>query len=535
MRGLRNPANRAVEFYSSKLWPGMLPNALPIVAENQRIIKPIQLVWKWSNFGQTKQRAARWLGLFGELFIKVAERGPDLPAPTPEMYSTEYQIDNDIPGRPGVPGAAVAASDFAAVEVDNADAVLDGPPDAAQERRVFFQVLDPRTVTEFTVDERGVITYIRLDVMREVRQGSVVRQTWWTEVWTRDAIRIWEHEKGYDYELSRLGVPNIRNDQNNLGFVPIVYAPLRDVGDERGMGCFTHAIDKIDEVNRQATRLHQMLFRYNRPIWALEANMMDPTGRPLPAPRIGANAADENTMVDFGGDPLVRLPGMSKLTTMIPPVDYNAALTIMNAQIAELEHELPEIRYYRLTEIGGGQSGIALRYMLSDALDRITEARGNAYAALARANQIALTMGQTAGLKPFQRIGTYNNGDFEHDFIERAVIPPSPLEEAQMMQLYTASQVPMKIAAKRIGWSAGEIAEMEKERDAEDARSTKKTVDNALALQQIAPKEPEGEEGGTRQQGTNAEGRAPRPVAAAPDARAGGNDATPKPRTDGRG
>ena len=51
MRGLRNPAFRVVEFYVAALWPGQLPDCLPIETKNDRIVEPIQQVWTWSNWG----------------------------------------------------------------------------------------------------------------------------------------------------------------------------------------------------------------------------------------------------------------------------------------------------------------------------------------------------------------------------------------------------------------------------------------------------------------------------------------------------
>src|SRR5688572_22777452 len=71
LKPIKNPAYRVVEFYPSHLWPGTLPDALPIVAKKKAIVKPIQQVWTWSNWGAKKQVAARHLALYGDLFIKV--------------------------------------------------------------------------------------------------------------------------------------------------------------------------------------------------------------------------------------------------------------------------------------------------------------------------------------------------------------------------------------------------------------------------------------------------------------------------------
>ena len=67
MRPLRNPAFRVVEFYAAKLWPGNLPDALPIVTDNPAIIDAIHQVWAWSNWGSEKQAAARWFATFGDM------------------------------------------------------------------------------------------------------------------------------------------------------------------------------------------------------------------------------------------------------------------------------------------------------------------------------------------------------------------------------------------------------------------------------------------------------------------------------------
>lgn len=122
MMGLRNPAHRVVEFYVAKLWPGMLPDALPIVTTNAKIIEPIQQIWRWSNFGAQKQVFTRWFATFGDGFLKVASRN-------------------------GSNGKA---------------------------DQVYFQNIKPEHVTDIKTDERGFITYVRIDIpLRSVRDGSL--------------------------------------------------------------------------------------------------------------------------------------------------------------------------------------------------------------------------------------------------------------------------------------------------------------------------------------------------------------------------
>lgn len=402
MKALRNPAYRVVQFYVAKLWPGQLPRALPIEAAKSEIIQPIHQVWEWSNWDARKQVAVKWLAIYGDLFVKVVQR--------------------------------------------------------EDKSRVFFQLIEPKYVSDFDTDERGFLTYIRIDTPQNRRERDRLISFTHTEVWDKEQLRIWEHEKGA-VDIRELGTPKQSVPLKALGinFVPVVHIKLRDIGEDRGVGAFTHALDKIDEANILATRLHQMVFRYNKPLWALAANQVDAMGRPLPAPRVaGAEQGADSDTFDFGDDRLVRLPGNSSLQSMVPNINYAAALEILNAHMIELEKDMPELAYYRLRDMGN-ISGRAARMLLSDATDLLLEARGNAEAGLARADAMALTIGANAGL--FSGIGSYEAGDFGHSFIERPVIaiPKSEeaagqLQEAQAALLWQQLGVSLPTVQERMGF-----------------------------------------------------------------------------------
>ena len=419
MKPLRNPANRVVEFHVAKLWPGALPDALPILTENERILDPIQKIWAWSNWGSQKQVAARWYANLGDWFAKV-------------------------------------------VRHTNDQGVVD---------QVYFQQIKPQHVTDFEEDNRGHITEIRLDYSIDKAENGKTFTRMYTEHWDKKAglYRTWEHVLDENSSLSSLGEPTTQQTLAELGidFVPFGHAKFRDVGEKRGLGAYVHALDKIDEVNRQATRLHQMLFRYNKAIWALEANAQDSTGRPLPPPRVSGSTGpnNEGSTLELGDDALISLPGMSKLVSMVPDINYDAALKILQDQMRELEYDLPEMAYYRVREAGGQLSGRAVRLMLSDAIDRAIEARTNAETVLAQVNKMALPVGANAGL--FPNIGTYENGDFEHSFRARPVIEQSEFEAAETMRSETQAGVPVVTSARRAGWSDAEIKQMAEDRAAE--------------------------------------------------------------------
>jgi hypothetical protein len=310
-----------------------------------------------------------------------------------------------------------------------------------------------------------VIEYIRLDVPQAIRQGDRIVQLTHTEVWTGESYRLWRHDKHSErdhVELEDLGSPEAELPLTAFGldFIPIVHIPFQDVGTIRGAGAVTHALDKIDEVNRQATRLHAMLFRSNRSLWAVTAAAMDANGRPMAPPRIGTpdptrtdNAA--NDTLTIGDDTMLRLPSGWDIRSLVPDIKYAEALAILNAMMDELETDLPEMAFYKIRSMNQRNlSGVALRLLLSDAVARVTEARGNAEAGLARADAMALTIGSNAGL--FGDIGTYDNGDFAHTFHERAIIELGADEEAASVML-TLPLVGQREALRQLNYAPEEI------------------------------------------------------------------------------
>lgn len=413
LRGLRNPANRAVEFYAAKLWP-----ELTLHAEQDAIVEPIQQVWTWSNWAAKKQVAARWFALHGDLFLKVVRSS-----------------DRD---------------------------------------RVYFQLIRAEYVTDFDVDERGYLVYIRLDVPLTRREGDAERRVTWTEVWDKagDSYRVWEHEQREDTPLERLGTPQESLSMVGdfgIDFLPFVWAPFRDIGRQRGVGCFTHVLDKIDEANRVATRLHQMQFRHAGGVWALEADLVDALGRPIPPPTIGKDAKNADGEVELGQERLIRLPGGWHLKSLVPQIQYEAALQILEAHVQELERDLPELAYYRLRE-SSDLSGRAIRLLLTDLVDKATEARGNALAALVRADQMALTIGARAGIPAFAGVGEYEAGALDHEIELPDVIPLSEIERLEALGLKRdVLALPTVRLQKEAGYTDEEIADIATEREAEVA------------------------------------------------------------------
>src|SRR3990172_2093424 len=235
-------------------------------------------------------------------------------------------------------------------------------------KSVTFQLLKPQIVTELQSDDRDYITFIRIDTPVERKDDDGMQMKTRTEVWDKQSgtYKVYEHKKGRATLIPDLGEPVKQKTFDELGidFIPIAHAKFQDIGEKRGLGAFVHALDKIDEANRAATRLHQILFRYNKPTKAISANGMDANGKPLPPPRLTdseGNLLGSGEDVDTGDDDdIVSLPGMAKMEYLIPNINYDAALKILQDQMSELEEDLPEMAYYRL-KADSNISGRALR------------------------------------------------------------------------------------------------------------------------------------------------------------------------------
>lgn len=423
LKAIRNPAGRVVKFYADVIWPGRLPDALPLDLEgtaNKNLREPLEELWKWSNWQANKQILVRWTAVLGESYIRVAQ------------------------------------------------------PEGKQ--RVYLQTLRPEYVTAREDDEQGNIIYIRVDIPRSRRvSDDKVEFFLHTEVWSKadGSCRIWGHGRTAETPVAQLGTPKVAYDLMatwGIDFIPWVRAVHLDIGEDRGVGAYLLHLERIDEANRLATRLHQMLFRHNAPTWALRSNMVDSaTGRPLPPPRLATTTnAEGEEVVDLSGEKFIRLPGNSSLETLIPNVNYTDHLAVLNAHLTELKSDLPELRYYDLPDLGE-MSGRAIRLLMGPAITSAQEVRGNLEGALVRAHKMALTIGQNAGV--WNGLGSYDDGDLEHGFQERAIIPADRYEEAEIIKAGKDAGIPLFTSLRKSGATEKEMAQVEKDYAREQAMS----------------------------------------------------------------
>lgn len=378
---------------------------LPIVAANESIIDPINRVWKWSNFFSKKSLVVRQFALYGDVFIK-----------------SSASID---------------------------------------QISVHQQYFIPRYVVNYAEDDMSNVTDLRLDIP--------IGDKMHTEIWHMDGYKTYLHKYGIGQDEKYLGKPVTEGTLQSLGidFLPFSHAKFIDTGDDWGVCCFSHALDKIDEANRMATRLHEMLFRYNKPLWVAMANAMDAQGKPLPPPKISGSTP----VLEVHDDTILSMPGMSSLEALVPNIGYADGLAILQDMMHEIERDLPELAYFDL-KAQGPISGKAIGMLLGDAVDKVIEARANFEAALVKSDKHALTLGLVNGI--FSGLGTYDAGDFDHTIQDRPVFPMDDTDRATTLKGYTDAGLPLSLAMRKSGFTEDEIVQASQERDAE----AKKAADN---------------------------------------------------------
>ena len=242
-----------------------------------------------------------------------------------------------------------------------------------------------------------------------------------------------------------------------IDFVPIVRAPFMELDDGRAIGAVQLAVEAIIESDSMATKLHSLLPDLGG-AKVLKSIGTDGFGRQLPAPVVREATADGQVGRQSDGAVLTRahggrefwqLPAGQELQDVIPNINFEAALAILQDQGEHLRELMPALAYLRITELTGGDlSGRAISYKLRPFVDQVEEVRESILASRKQANAMALTMGQVIGV--FPNIGSFEAGDFEHEYEDTPILSISSLDEAeeqrtrgQAAQALASAGVPM--------------------------------------------------------------------------------------------
>lgn len=443
VENLRNPVHRIVEFYATTMLSGTLEEAMPLKIEAgddegpegdeaaedgpdraENLKDRIGRIWEWSSMGQQKQVAKRFLAKHGQVFGKV-------------------------------------------VRPDGKD-------------HCYAQWVRAAYVTDYDADERGNVVYVRVDVPKvRVGEDGRTRKVWATEIWRKGGTEEGGEKKpgvvmfaetdrnSYDSVPSEKRVraaagKNVHglgsDDGYGFDFVPFVVVNAQDTGEKRPRPVYAHGLHLIAWVCREATRLSDLMFRFNKAFKVIFGAGEDEYGRPREAPmpeqvrslqsvRQDRASQAEHTVpfaghratmlsrededISVEGIAVTGIPGSAQMADATPNINYEAARQWISDHLREVYEELPELLYYAV-ESRANQSGAALRTLIAGALSRAEEMQANLLTGIVKLDEMALTIAQLEGFEGFSEgeIGTYEGGGFDHE-IEAPEILPLTEEEKE--------------------------------------------------------------------------------------------------------
>jgi hypothetical protein len=315
-------------------------------------------------------------------------------------------------------------------------------------KRIVKTALDTRNVTDFEADERGCLNWIRIDVPME--DGLMFTEYWTKEDGFNGYVATWVHRGDRERKLEHLGDAKTFNYLYEFGidFIPIVHVKFINTGDKWGKPRTDHAIEKIEEADRKMTNLSEMVFQSDA--WLFLRNSTMPDGKLKPAGTI-TKPTDQEAM-RWSRFKVFKAQGYDEAKLSFLDYAWTQFQAIVGADLEELQQDLPELRYYTLRE--NELSGIAMRTLLAGALDVAREAEEAFITGDTRSNEIALTMGQYYGL--FNGLGTFENGDFEHDLQFEEIVPVTTASEsATTLQtlMNSLGRENLKLAMKLAGFA----------------------------------------------------------------------------------
>lgn len=435
----KNPVPSAVGFYVANVITGDLTvvpippdeelssGEVPPPQESTALADAVDEIWEWSNFILLKKNYTRAAAIFGDSFLKVAER------------------------------------------VD-ADGLVSS---------VYLQLVEVEFVRYCVVDERGIIQEIRVDVPRMTSVfGNRTREHILVEIWRKE----WEDEgtggvKYYEVEGTtapkdeELPDPEKFSSFTDLGydFIPIVWSQC----DTPWWG----VTDQIDYYNGLAWKSK----RQNTPLGLLRANSVDSEGRPMPAPTTVTPTFQE---IGNGAVSVVKLPGKTDFEWGGGAIDFAALQRDMETVWDGIVGSLPEYQAATLDNVAN-IAAETLMLLLNSAGQRVLSMRETLERALVRAQMMALTIGQVAGLPGFApgEIGTYESGDLNHVFEERDVFEPTLAVRVAILKDLTAAQIPGRLAL-RIAQFPQDIIDEYDTAAMEDAMRQRTTLAAQLQQQQ---------------------------------------------------
>jgi len=369
------------------------------------------------------------------------------PAIVPALLDIIGWSGLDTVTRSLIPRLAANLGDCLLVAVD------DARPDDPAAAKVWIEVRHPAELVDWDFDSRGNLTLARLRETRYERDEAGRKRAY---LYERQFTKT-------EYATFRDGRPaSFRPDgltrwPNPHGFVPVRLVKHQDDGDDFGLNAWHDAIPAINEINLRATHIGDIIGQHFAAVWAFFG-----AGPPAIS---NAQGAEEEQELDRGK--ALYLPGQADAKPLVAGLDFANAYTHIDRLLAWLRERFPELTLPELRRRTGELSGVAVRGMLLDLINRAEAAQANYTAELVRALQMALTMGRNIGgagrdlwqERGYGDLGRYEDGAFAFDIVWRPIIPLSEEEQLRLAAERAAleDELAQRQALRRAAAGSGDV------------------------------------------------------------------------------
>lgn len=425
-RSIYNPARRLVDFYAGIVYPGVLSADAARLPDNTPLAIPL-----------------------------AEDINPALAAAIGQVWRwSNWQAAMRVMVRYGA-----ALGDVAVELVDDVDA-----------GKVVCVVRWPGQIADLTLDDMGNVKGYALEYDYEEADGQ--RYTYRKEV-DQESIRTYRNGQPWLYD----GVP--AEVANPYGFAPLVWAKHTDIGGDHGEPALRN-IAKWDELNMLASAVHDHAMKVlHAPLLITGENigkLGEEQTKRLPTPDLTNPYGDRESL-----NLLKAASGGDIRAATLPQGD---ALALIDRDIAEIEHDHPEIGMYTKLREMAQVTGPGAERMFGDVRTYVDEARGNYDLQSVKLFQMAVAIGgwrlsrgdggwaqrtrQQEALDGFD-LTSYARGELDFEIMPRPLVPPIPERQADATVVKTEvdAGIPLKTALRRQGWSEKELAQLEEDAAAE--------------------------------------------------------------------
>jgi hypothetical protein len=447
VRHIFNPAARVGDFYQTHLMGGELdPKAgdgeselscLPILTEHQAIRPAIATLWEDSWWQVQKDLFTLQTAVLGESAIRIVD----------DTSKGAVRLEIEHPGH------------LKWVDFDHANRRLNG-------YIIQKYVFDPRQEDIKDADPNtDPLTNRRL-----------VRYT----------EKAWLDGNKVSYQTLLDGAPYAWDGEDSswdapYGFIPLVVGHFKQVGTLWAENAFHGGLSRFVEVDNQASCLSDGNIRdFKAPHFIAGAQAPAAAGPGIVGPSgPGAGSSVDATQSTLDSLGFIYGPIGSSAIPLTNPRDIPGMVAHIASMLDDIEKQYPEL----LADTGdfaGRVTAEAIRNARQRATAKVRARRIGPDSALVDAHRYAMAIGGFRGYKGYKGLGLDDlaAGRLDHAIGQRPVfdIDPTDTHEEDLafwtaIQFEVAAGVPIEYALERAGWTAKELADLDKAKARKAAQS----------------------------------------------------------------